>query len=131
MKRMIIQHQDIEGMSRIGFLNKQGNPKERSPFELYVYTDDSGDIPHMHIHIEDENDACIRYDSPKYFNHGKNNNTVSTDVAEMIDSLLRKPYNSKITYWDYAVASWNANNSSTDLPEDIEQPNYSLLNKEM
>lgn len=129
MKRMIIQHQDIEGMARIGFLNKQGNPESRSEFELYVNTDDGGNIPHMHVHIKDEHDACIRYDCAEYFSHGKNNNKVSSEVAKMIDILLRKQYTSKMTYWDYAVASWNINNSSKKLSDDLDQPDYTQLNK--
>ena len=130
MKRMIIQHQDIEGMSRIGFLNKQGNPESRSEFELYVNTDDGGNIPHMHVHIKDEHDACIRYDCAEYFNHGKNNNKVSSEVAKMIDTLLRRRSDEDdMTYWQIAIMSWNINNSSRKLSKNMEQPDYTQLNK--
>lgn len=131
MKRMKIlsyAREDILGMSRIGYLNKEGNPKQKSKFELYIYTDDAGKIPHMHIHIDGEHDACIMFDKAEYFIYGKNNNTVDINTAKMIDKLLRQPFNSKITYWEYAIPMWNGNNSTMELPEDLEQPDYTKLN---
>jgi len=44
MKRVIVRSlQPVEGMARIGFLPNHGN------VEVYVWTDDPEDVPHMHV----------------------------------------------------------------------------------
>lgn len=120
---------DIEAISKIGFLNKETDPKAKSNLELWIYSNDPGQIPHMHVHIEGERDACIRFDSAEYFVHGFNDNKVSSKVAGWIDSLLRKPYKYGIDYWQHAKDLWNENNSDVEIPEDMEQPDYTKLNK--
>lgn len=121
---------DIEARSRVAYINKNTNPEEKSEIELYIYTDDPGQIPHMHIHIQGQHDVCIRFDSPNYFSHEKNNNTVSSKVAAWIDAILRITDDDDQTLWKFAVKSWNSNNSGSKLPLDLEQPDYTKLNKQ-
>lgn len=131
MRKTIDSFEDtIEEMARIGYINKNNNPDEVSDFELVVYTDDEGNIPHMHVKIQGKVNACIRYDSAEYFEHGKYTNKVPMKVAKQIDRLLRSKNEFTCdTQWKAAVLMWNMNNSKMKLDKNIVQPDYTKLNK--
>ena len=118
---------EILGMSRIGYLNDKNIPKQKSIAQVYIYTDDPGKIPHMHVNIQGQKDACIRYDSAKYFSHGSHTNTLNKKLAYQFDKMLRSEYRPGYTYWNLAIDAWNANNSDVELPLDSEQPDYTTL----
>ena len=105
--------------------------------EIFVNTDDGWNIPHFHVWKKTscrnhEWETCIKFDSPEYFLHGKYSDKISTKIAKEIDFALRSVDLSdrfKRTFWEIAIDEWNRNNSSKDLPLELEQPDYTKLNK--
>ena len=123
---------NLTEMARIGFIPSG----DVNGIEVYVHTDDSGNIPHFHVrkrssHNGFEWESCVRYDSPEYFFHSRYNKKLDTKIAKQLDAMLRmvdeKDRNHR-TYWEKAVDDWNDNNSSMELPIDIKQPDYTQLN---
>lgn len=113
-------------MARVGFIDNK--------YEVYVHTDDPGNIPHFHIWDAETRGqkfhTCIRIDSPEYFHHtGKEDYLSSGMKKELVTFLRSKPSKLKRydTNWEVVVDMWNANNSNTNVPEDIIMPDYALL----
>lgn len=128
MKKLIVRSkQPIEGMARIGYLPKHGS------VEVYVWTNDPGSVPHMHVRAiggkKYEWECCIRYDSAEYFDHGKYHDRLPSRIGKELDKMLRStdPDSFGNTYWQTALTEWNRNNSDVKLPLDLEQPDYSAL----
>lgn len=137
MKRIILSslrrdQEDIFGMARIGWLPSK---KGQTNIEVYVHTNDGGRIPHFHVRKYGKNnkfewEVCVKYEQPEYFIHG-----IYRDVSSMrgleytLDRLLRinNPKDPGRTYWQSAIIAWNMNNSDSDLPYDLEQPDYTQL----
>lgn len=120
--------QPVEGMARIGYLPRHGN------IEVYVWTNDPGTIPHMHVRERGDSkyvwECCIKFESAEYFDHGKYKGRLPSKVGKELDKMLRSIDPDSLhdaTYWQTAVAEWNRNNSSTKLPKDLKQPDYSTL----
>lgn len=121
--------QALEEMARIGFINKENKPRQESGLEVFVYTNDGGSIPHFHIKIQGEQDACVRFDSAKYFSHGSKTSKISSKSAKQLDSMLRSVRRGDETYWEFAIDMWNTNNSKMEIPYDLIQPDYTKLNQ--
>ena len=124
---------------RIGFVSL----KKYNDIEIYVQTYDVARVPHFHVrkHLHGnvyEQDIAIRFDSARYFEHGKHKRRISTKLATDLDKMLRSidkyaTYNKNRTYWERAVYSWNNQNGTSlykpiSLDDDIKQPDYSRLN---
>lgn len=127
MKRVVKSSQDIYGMSRIGY---SGN------LEVYVNTDDGGNIPHFHMRDKDNWDrfhCCIKILSPEYFVHeGKEDKLNSKQRKELCKFLNSKVTRSRYAEsmdnnWQFICLLWNVNNSSVEVPDDAEMPDYRLL----
>lgn len=135
MKKLIFGMQpdvDIEGMARICFI-PIGSEKS---IEVYVNTDDGGQIPHFHVRKygsghKFEWETCIRYDKADYFLHGKYTDKLPTKkIAKQLDQALRqvnKKSRNQNTYWEKCIDEWNDNNSSVELDLDLVQPDYTKL----
>ena len=111
-------------MARIGFTNDS--------YEVYVNTDDPGDIPHFHYRKKGtwEGHTCIRLDKPEYFQHGDKQATLnSKQKKELVNFLKSKPLKAKRfdTNWEYLINEWNANNSNIEIAEDTKMPDYNKL----
>ena len=125
-----IKAKDIYGMARIGWIP----PKDEKGIELYVHTDDSGEIPHFHVrkygkHNKFVWETCIKYTASEYFLHGKHKDKLPSGIAKELDSMLRQPNPKRrgITYWQSAIDDWNSNNSKIQLDPDLIQPDYTKL----
>ena len=112
-------------MARVGFF---------SDFEVWIRTDDPGNIPHFHVWDKNSKGGlfhtCVKILSPEYFHHtGKEDIFNSHQKDELMDFLKDKPKKSKWhpTNWDFILTLWNANNSKTEVPEDLEIPDYTQL----
>lgn len=111
-------------MARIGFTNDS--------YEVYVNTDDPGDIPHFHYRKKGtwEGHTYIRLDKPEYFQHGDKQATLnSKQKKELVNFLKSKPLKAKRfdTNWEYLINEWNANNSNIEIAEDTKMPDYNKL----
>ena len=122
---------DILGMARLWWVP----PNVPKGIEVYVHTDDFGRFPHFHVRKYGSNntfewETCIRYGSAEYFVHGHYDGKLpNSNIAKRLDCMLRtiNPKRRGITYWETAIDDWNANNSTIQLPQDLEQPDYTKL----
>ena len=119
-----LTEQGLFEMARIGFTNDS--------YEVYVNTDDPGNIPHFHYRKKGswEGHTCICLTKPEYFHHGDKQASLNKkQIKELINFLNSKPirtsrYNSN---WEYLLDAWNMNNSNINIPEDYPMPDYSKL----
>ena len=116
-------------MARVGFIDDE--------YEVYIHTDDLGNIPHFHIWDAETRGqkfhTCIRIESPEYFHHtGKEDYLNSSMRKELIKFLKSKPTKLKRydTNWEVVVDMWNANNSKANVPDDLPMPDYTKLPRE-
>ena len=112
-------------MARVGFF---------SDFEVWIRTDDPGNIPHFHVWDKNSKGGlfhtCVKIMKPEYFHHtGKEDVFNGKQKRELIDFLNAKPTKSKWhpTNWDFILTVWNANNSKMEVPEDYPIPDYNKL----
>ena len=117
-------------MARIGWIP----PIDTKGVEVYVMTNDRGNVPHFHIRKYGDNhqfewETCIQYTSAEYFKHGKYINDLPRVYGKKLDGMLRQnnPKDPGRTYWQSAIVAWNVNNSEIELPFDLVQPDYSVL----
>ena len=123
-------NKDLQEMARVGWV-PLGTTKN---IEVYVHTDDSGDIPHFHVRKYGKNnnfewEVCIKFESAEYFEHGRYKGKLPKSVTSELDSMLRTVNMRRrgLTYWQSAVDDWNNNNSKKFLNPDLEQPDYTKL----
>ena len=118
-------------MARIGWI-PVGSEKS---IEVYVRTNDPGKIPHFHVRKYNKNgpadwDVPVKYEEPSYFFHGKyKTGFQSKKIIKDLDEMLRQdnPRDPGRTYWQTAIVAWNNNNSDVELPFDLKQPEYTVL----
>ena len=121
----------LDEMARVGFLDGE--------FEIYVWTDDSGHIPH--IHVRDTNarggnyETCIKLKTNEYFLHGHYTDKMNASMRKAFNNFMHAPcINTRYqNNYDFAVDMWNHNNSSTIItPEydaygNIIVPDYTTI----
>ena len=111
-------------MARVGFFDE---------YEIYIHTDDPGNVPHFHIWDASTKGnnyhTCIRIDKPEYFHHtGKEDILNSKDKKDLVRFLKSKPKNERYdNYWQILVDEWNRNNSIIKIDPDQEMPDYTKL----
>lgn len=110
IREEIARYMRLDEMARIGFM---GN------FDVVVYTDDMGYIPHVHILDKatrgHEFDACVRLENNQYFSHGTHTDTLNSKQRKLFNSFMNEPHRN-VHYrnnYEYAVNLWNDNNSSS------------------
>ena len=113
-------------MARVGFIDDK--------YEVYIHTDDPGNIPHFHIWDAatrgNRFHTCIEITSPRYFHHtGKEDVLNSSMRKELMKFLQAKPQQLKrySTNWEVVIDMWNANNSTIQVDEDQPLPDYTKL----
>lgn len=116
--------QVLDEMARVGNLDDK--------LEIYIRTNDSGNIPHMHIWdsatLGQKFHTCIRLDKPEYFHHtGKEDVLNSKQKKDLTRFLSSKHRRFNMTNWEVILIYWNDNNSKVTIDEDSEMPDYTLL----
>lgn len=131
MKRVIV-HQDIYGMARVGKVQHRG-----TTYEIYVNSDDGGNIPHFHFRDMTDWDTfhtCIEIAQPRYFHHTGKEDVLNSRLKKMLNDFMKAPvnisrYKDKFkNNWELVCFLWDINNSDMELSEDIVQPDYRNLN---
>ena len=120
MKFKYIENNLLE-MARLGYFDD---------YEIFVFTNDSGKIPHFHI--RDSNTmgqkfhTCIRIDKAEYFHHtGKEDILNKKERKELVNFLNSKYRNrDNETNWSHLVDLWNDNNSDIELDDNTNMPDY-------
>lgn len=122
----------LDEMARVGFID--------GAYEVYVWTDDPGNIPH--VHVRDTNsrgknyETCIKLETNEYFPQGHYNNRMNSSMRKVFNDFMNAPCQNRRyqNYYDFAVDMWNSNNSSAtvnpryDANGDIIVPDYTSLN---
>lgn len=106
---------------------------------IYVNSDDKGFIPHFH-YVDAASrgtdkkkgfHTCIKIEKSEYFLHEGKMNTLNQSQREELNKFLSQPFKrakfSGGTNWDYVVSLWNDNNSSKNVDEDLEMPDYTNI----
>lgn len=128
-----LRNKRLDEMARVGFIGK------KAEFEVYIRTNDSGYIPHVHIWDSatngDEFDCCVKLETNEYFPHGHHIDKMNKKMCKAFNDFMRQPCRSpkyKNNY-ELAVEMWNLNNSSSyvQITEDEEGntiiPNYDTI----
>ena len=122
--------------ARVGYIN--------GLLEVYVKTDDGGNIPH--VHVRDINsqgklfETCIELKSNRYFLHGKYTQTLTKAQCRQFNAYMHEEIHTKTfngTVYELAVDMWNYNNSRVKVQVEYDEqnqpvfPNYDtiILNK--
>ena len=119
------QEQILNEMARVGFMGA---------LEIWIRTDDPGNIPHFHIWDKNSKGqsfhTCVKIEKAEYFHHTGKEGILNTaqrkDLCEFLKSQCAKNIRYK-TNWEYLVSMWNDNNPNAILSENIEMPDYTQL----
>jgi uncharacterized protein with HEPN domain len=122
------KHQDIYGMSRIGYTNDS--------YEIYVNTDDGGNIPHFHY--RDPNNwqrfhTCICIETAEYFHHGNEQDILNHRQKRQLSDFMNRSVSihrysgSFKNNWDLICFLWDINNSNISVSDTTELPDYNQL----
>lgn len=134
MKRLIRKHTNIYGMARIGFI--QTKKGDESNLEVYVNTDDGGNIPHFHIRDAndwDEFHSCVRLDKAEYFLHEGKAAVLNSKQRKLLQKFMTSTVKDAKygkgfkNNWELTCFLWNINNSKIIINNDVEQPDYTEL----
>lgn len=124
LEDLTLREEDLLEIARIGFTS--------DGYEVYINTDDPGNIPHFHYRKKGswEGHTCIRLDKPEYFLHGNKQAILNNkQKKELIYFLSAKPLKAKKfgTNWEFLLSMWNVNNSDIEISEDVQMPDYNKL----
>lgn len=119
----------IYGTHILNDMAKVGNYDD---FEIIVFSNEGGNIPHFHIRDVNTNGSnfhtCVRLDKPEYFHHtGKEdilNSKQKKELVRFLESNSKVKRFSTFTNWEVLLTLWNMNNSTVELDEDMSMPNY-------
>ena len=110
-------------------LNEMARIGKFDDLEVYVRTNDGGNIPHMHIWDSTTRGSrfhtCIRLDKAEYFHHTGKEDKLNSRQRKDLVNLLQAPYRRfNITNWERLLIEWNDNNSDIIIDENSPMPNY-------
>ena len=127
MKKVIISKENIYGMARVGYINNN--------LEIYVNTDDGGNIPHFHIRDSNEWDkfhTCIKIESAEYFLHDGKEDKLNSRLRQKLQAFMQsevklKKYVHFENNWQLVCFLGDMNNSSVQISDDAIMPDYTKL----
>lgn len=120
-------------MARVGFID--------GALEVYVKTNDGGNIPH--VHIRDTNtqgrlfETCVQLESNTYFLHGHIQQTLKRNQCRAFNAFMHEEIHTRTfngTMYEFAVFMWNNNNSNVNIEVQYDEndnpiiPNYNTIN---
>lgn len=131
IKNKIIKSRRIFDMSRVGFLTE-------FDYEVYIRTDDGGNIPHVHVWGRDTKgkkfSTCVKLTTPEYFHHGGRYKDVfnSKQKKAFVDFMSNKRPPRLVgdlprTGYELCVALWNDNNSDKDIEIQYDKNNNPII----
>lgn len=127
MKILKHSYTDITGMARAGFT--------KDNYEIYVNTDDGGNIPHFHYRLKSDWNkfhTCIRLDSPEYFHHDGKEDVLNSSQKKNLQKFLSSQvtlnrYKGKFeNNFELLCFLWDINNSNVQS-DDWALPDYTTL----
>ena len=110
-------------MARVGYMGKKGE------FEVYVRTDDPGNIPHFHLRDSAtqgrEFETCIELKKNKYFLHGGYTGVLNSSQRKCLADFMESPNQFFGNNYGATVYAWNTNNSSENI--EIEKDGHGAI----
>lgn len=102
------------------------------PYQIYVRTNDAGQIPHFHVWDLSTNGqkfhTCIRIDKPEYFHHTGKEGVLNSKSRKLLVSFLEgQDEFEDSTRWKVLVKEWNRNNSKVKIDPNTPMPDYTKL----
>lgn len=112
-KRILENRELLNEMARVGYMG----PKEE--FEIYVRTDDPGNIPHFHLRDSSTQgktfETCIELKTNKYFHHGPYKDVLNTSQRKCLAAFMEAPNEYFPNNYMATIYAWNSNNSNVKL----------------
>ena len=121
------KRKDLLEMARVGFIEN---------LEIYVNTNDSGNISHFHIRDVvdwDKFHTCVQIGKAEYFLHGNKQDVLNAKQKSVLEDFMRSPvklskYAGKFkNNWELVCFMWDINNSKLEIADDVVQPDYTTL----
>lgn len=121
----------LNEMARVGIM--------ANIYDVVVYTDDMGNIPHLHILDSatrgEDFDCCVRLGENRYFKHGRHQDELNVKQRKLFNEFMNQPCKSPKyrNNYEFAVEMWNVNNSNSyvqiveDENGDIIVPDYNEI----
>lgn len=123
LKVKLVEKTELTEMARIGFTE--------DGYEVYVWTDDAGKIPHFHYRTKDKKtfNSCIKIEVPEYFFHKGKEDTLNSKQRKMLINFLKSNDvdSPGDTHWTSLIKEWNRNNSDIRISIDTPMPDYTQL----
>ena len=115
----------LDEMARVGFINGQ--------YEVYVWTDDAGYIPHVHVRDANtkgkEFETCVMLEDNQYFLHGSYTDTMNSAMRKAFYNFMKSPCKN-LKYqnnYELAVEMWNLNNSNKDVTPQYDEYGHIIV----
>ena len=99
-------------------INEMARVGQIDDLEVCIYNREGGNVPHVHIRdyatMGREFDACVKLESPEYFDHGCHTDILTTKQKHQLNDFMNsKPkYSAERTNYEFAVSMWNNNGSN-------------------
>lgn len=101
---------------------------------IYIRSNDGGSIPHFHIvdkqTLGKDFHTCVEIKTNKYFHHTGKEDILNSKQRKNLNDFFKQKHKSaklNLTNWEYCLILWNDNNSNMNVPEDLEQPDYTEI----
>lgn len=101
---------------------------------IYIRSNDAGNIPHFHIvdkqTLGKDFHTCVEIKTNKYFHHTGKEDILNSKQRKNLNDFFKQKHKSaklNLTNWEYCLILWNDNNSNMNIPEDLEQPDYTEI----
>lgn len=99
-----------------------------SKLTIIIRMNDPANIPHFHIvdktTLGQKFHTCIKIETAEYFHHTVKEDTLNSKQRKLLVNYLSSTNRRGHLNWEYLVTTWNYNNSSVLVDEDIPMPNY-------
>lgn len=102
-----------------------------SKLTIIIRINDPGNIPHFHIvdktTLGSKFHTCIKIETAEYFHHTGKEDTLNSKQRKLLVNYLSSSIKNGLSAWEYLVMTWNFNNSSINIDEDLPMPDYTKL----
>lgn len=102
-----------------------------SKLTIIIRMNDPGNVPHFHIvdktTLGSKFHTCIKIESAEYFHHTGKEDVLNTKQRKLLVDYLSSTNRRGDLNWEYLVTTWNYNNSSVLVDENIPMPDYTKL----
>lgn len=102
-------------IARVGYFSDK--------FEIFVETDDIGEVPHFHIK-RNEFHTCIEIKTNKYFHHTGKEDVLNVHLRKELYKFLKAKDEYGEDNWIVLIKAWNRNNSNMEIDIKQKMPDY-------